>query len=115
MDSLRSKENLNQFESIFGKTNQPPRLFQAPARINIIGEHVDYLGGTVLPAAIDFFVQVLLRPNESQNYRLHSVSYNETVELKKPLSPIQNLHGLTTLLVSFLKLKKKAMLFLDST
>lgn len=87
MDSFRSKENLNQFESIFGKTNQPPRLFRAPARINIIGEHVDYLGGTVLPAAIDFFVQVLLRPNESQNYRLHSVSYNQTVELKKPLSP----------------------------
>ncbi|TGL51225.1 galactokinase [Leptospira meyeri] len=87
MDSLRSKENLNQFESIFGKTNQLPRLFQAPARINIIGEHVDYLGGTVLPAAIDFFVQVLLRPNDSQNYRLHSVSYQETVELKKPFSP----------------------------
>ena len=87
MDSLRSKENLNRFESIFGKTKQPPRLFQAPARINIIGEHVDYLGGTVLPAAIDFAVQVYLRPNNTSAYNLHSVTYNETVELKKPLLP----------------------------
>ncbi|TGL44321.1 galactokinase [Leptospira perdikensis] len=85
MDSFRSKENLNRFESIFGKTKQLPRLFQAPARINIIGEHVDYLGGTVLPAAINFAVQVYLRPNDTSTYRLHSVTYNETVELKKPL------------------------------
>ncbi|TGL86532.1 galactokinase [Leptospira congkakensis] len=87
MDSLRSKENLNRFESIFGKTKQPARLFQAPARINIIGEHVDYLGGTVLPAAIDFAVQVYLRPNETNTYKLHSVTHNQTVELKKPLIP----------------------------
>lgn len=87
MDSFRSKENLNRFESIFGKTKQLPRLFQAPARINIIGEHVDYLGGTVLPAAINFAVQVYLRPNDTASYKLHSVTYNETVEIKKPLTP----------------------------
>ncbi|TGK50407.1 galactokinase [Leptospira kanakyensis] len=87
MDSLISKENLNRFESIFGKTTQPIRLFQAPARINIIGEHVDYLGGTVLPAAINFAVQVYLRPNNTSNYKLHSVTYNQTVEFQKPLLP----------------------------
>nr|WP_246837067.1 galactokinase [Leptospira montravelensis] len=87
VDSFISKENLNQFESLFGKTNHLPRLFQAPARINIIGEHVDYLGGIVLPAAIDFAVQVYLRPNDSSSYHLHSVTYKETVELKKPLVP----------------------------
>ncbi|TGM01980.1 galactokinase [Leptospira jelokensis] len=87
MDSLRSKENLNQFERIFGKTNSHPRLFVAPARINIIGEHVDYLGGIVLPAAINFSVQVLLRPNHSSIYQFHSITYNETIKIEKPFQP----------------------------
>ncbi|MCW7465375.1 galactokinase [Leptospira levettii] len=90
MDSLRSKENLNQFERIFGKTNTNPRLFEAPARINIIGEHVDYLGGIVLPAAINFSVQVFLRPNQSNLYRFHSITFNETISIKKPFLSNQN-------------------------
>ena len=42
------------FRSAF--RSEPERIFVAPGRINIIGEHVDYSDGFVLPAAIDKYI-----------------------------------------------------------
>ena len=44
-------EAIQQFEAIFGEKAED--LFTAAGRINVIGEHVDYCGGKVFPAALN--------------------------------------------------------------
>lgn len=48
------------------------RVFSSPARINIIGEHIDYNGGKVFPAAIDRYLYVAIRRREDSK-----ISYND--------------------------------------
>jgi len=48
---MEKKEAIKSFEELFGAT--PTDLFTAAGRINVIGEHVDYCGGKVFPAALN--------------------------------------------------------------
>src|SRR3954470_7955842 len=56
------------FESVFGSA--PQRVTQAPGRIEVIGNHTDYNGGTVLGASIDrgVWVALRLRPDGQRNF-----------------------------------------------
>jgi len=51
------------FRSHFGQS--ATLAARAPGRVNLIGEHVDYLDGLVLPCAVDRHVVILARPSES--------------------------------------------------
>lgn len=50
-----------QFKELYGDASHPIQFFAAPARINIIGEHIDYNGGMVLPTAIDRYIYLAIR------------------------------------------------------
>jgi galactokinase len=58
-----------------------PRLFRAPGRVNLVGEHTDYSGGFCMPAAIDFETKIAASPRTDGRLKLHSVEFNETVEV----------------------------------
>ncbi|NML56976.1 galactokinase [Chryseobacterium cheonjiense] len=47
--------------------SEPQHIFLAPGRINIIGEHVDYSDGFVLPAAIDKYICFAVEKLEDSN------------------------------------------------
>ncbi|TGM07129.1 galactokinase [Leptospira barantonii] len=69
----------------FSPGSDPIRFFSAPGRINIIGEHVDYAGGIVLPAAIDVSIRIAIRKNEVGKFRIYSASSDEKIETSKIL------------------------------
>ena len=56
-----------------------PSLFLAPGRVNIIGEHTDYAGGFVMPAAIDFGTLVAISPRDDGRIVVWSENFHEEV------------------------------------
>jgi len=66
MQPLASK-----FQELFGST--PDIIASAPGRVNLIGEHVDFLDGFVLPFAISDVTTVAIAKNSSGKIRTASI------------------------------------------
>jgi galactokinase len=65
------------FVQVFGES---PRIYQAPGRVNLIGEHTDYNDGFVMPAAIGFYTRAAVAPRPDRKLAIHSENYSEQVE-----------------------------------
>ena len=55
----------------------PAFVVRAPGRVNMLGEHVDYNNGFVLPAAIELAVWIAFSPSESEQTTLVAIDLNE--------------------------------------
>ncbi len=72
---------LNGLRDAFAELSaRPPRFFRAPGRVNLIGEHVDYSEGFVLPLAIDRATVAAAAPREDRTVRVRSLATGETAE-----------------------------------
>ena len=58
-----------------------PRVYRAPGRVNLIGEHTDYNEGLVMPAAIDFSTSVAIDGRDDRRILVRSANFSETAEL----------------------------------
>ena len=68
---------IKDFITTFG--SEPEFIFSAPARVNLIGEHIDYNGGHVLPCAISLYTEALVGKRKDENIRLYSENTKTTV------------------------------------
>jgi len=66
----------------FGKSAIEPSVFHAPGRVNLIGEHIDYNGGYVLPAALEFGTTLVIREREDGLITLASTNMPEEAKIK---------------------------------
>src|SRR4051812_10421498 len=63
------------------------RVFRAPGRVNLIGEHTDYNDGFVMPAAIDFHTQVSISPRADRTVTVSSDNFGDhtSFDLDEPV------------------------------
>jgi galactokinase len=73
------------------KFNEEPHLYYSPGRINLIGEHVDYNDGFVLPGAIDKGIFFAIALNNSDQINCYSIDFNENISLS--LSDVKKMDG----------------------
>ncbi len=70
------EQTVEDFRARFGSA---PKLYRAPGRVNLIGEHTDYNDGFVLPAALDLATTAAITPRSDRTLRVHSVLMDETL------------------------------------
>jgi galactokinase len=63
------------FEKIY--STKPVLIAKAPGRVNLLGEHVDYNDGLVLPAAIDRTVRLAAAPDSGEAVTLYALDLDE--------------------------------------
>lgn len=75
MDHTRKQSLIRKAEGNHPLNTHPtPTLtVLSPARVNLLGEHVDYNEGLVLPAAIDRYVTIKASPSSDQTISLHAL------------------------------------------
>ena len=74
---MKSAELARHFEDLFGS---PPRIFRAPGRVNLLGEHTDYNDGFVMPCAIGFSTRVAIFPRQDRKLVIRSEEFSEQYE-----------------------------------
>jgi UDPglucose--hexose-1-phosphate uridylyltransferase len=66
---------------LFGKKERP-LVVCSPSRVNLIGEHIDYNGGSVLPAALDRCTYLSVRKREDDRIVARNLNFEGTFETK---------------------------------
>ena len=76
---MTTQEMQNAFKQAYGRKAE--KIYFAPGRVNLIGEHVDYQGGSVFPCALSFGAWLLIAPNADKVLRFRSLNMPQSYEI----------------------------------
>lgn len=77
---MEIRELKKKFIEIYAGSDDSLRVFSSPGRVNLIGEHTDYNGGYVFPAALTVSSTVLARPRTDRTINLVATDLGIMVE-----------------------------------
>lgn len=90
---MTKTEVIKKFCETYGGSENDVRVFSAAGRVNLIGEHIDYCGGSVFPAALNLRCLVAARKRTDNIIRLEATTIDSKVELDTTrLNDYRNLH-----------------------
>ena len=79
---------LKEFEKVFGDTNGV-KVFYAPGRVNLIGEHTDYNGGHVFPCALTIGTYAAARVRNDRKLRFYSRNFEQLGVIESSLDGLK--------------------------
>ena len=81
---------INEFKNVYGDSADV-RVFFAPGRVNLIGEHTDYNGGHVFPCALTVGTYAAVRKREDRVLRLYSMNFEKLGVIETSLDDLNPL------------------------
>ena len=85
-----------------GRFGESPRIFAAPGRVNLIGEHTDYNDGFVMPCALGFTTRIAIAPRADRTIDLHSEDFPDAQEFSLEGLPASRLDSWADYLIGVL-------------
>ena len=73
------KSLYSEFSKLFSR--EAENAYFSPGRVNLIGEHIDYNGGLVMPCAITLGTYLLVSPNHDGLFRFRSLNFDDKYDI----------------------------------
>ena len=80
----------NEFAIAYGYNQEAINVYSSPARVNLIGEHIDYNGGLVLPCAIDMYIYMAIRRRNDSQVIITDINMDDRISFDLTAELINN-------------------------